>query len=80
MKTNNTTATNNQTINSNQQIIDAMRSMQNGEFPIGSNSVIQNANQMLSQIKDPKEAFYAAARQRGIDPDAAVRQLQQMFK
>lgn len=80
MKTNNTTATNNQTINSNQQIIDAMRSMRNGKFPIGSNSIIQNANQMLSQIKDPKAAFYAAARQRGIDPDAAISQLQQMFK
>ena len=45
-----------------------------------SNPVFQNASQMMNQVRDPKAAFYSAAKQKGVDPEAAVAQLQQLLK
>lgn len=70
----------------NQQILDLMRIMQNNsgqlnmQSLLASNPVFQNASQMMQQIRDPKAAFYEAAKQRGIDPNAAISRLQQMLK
>ena len=62
------------------QMMDAYHAAQNPQAfiqqSLQSNPAYQNAVNRIKQFQDPKAAFYARAKELGIDPDEFVKQIQ----